>query len=157
MDIVQEIRSRIVVESAGLLAVPGDGKTPNDEGSRLRIFAGAVDMLMKRYAPLVVFFESAVTSSWQRSLRRTGHAQATLAALRGVLLEHVDPLAVLVEIKPEEWQPSMIGRVKRELGKENSIMAARQRLGVVTDNHNISDACLVLEYGLLRRWEEGGK
>lgn len=145
------VKTRVVVTAWGVVQTPGDAKTLADEGKRLHLFAAAIDDLVKRYAPGYLFFESAVKSTWQRRLRRTGAAQATMAALRGCLLERLSqyPYVQAVEVKPENWQPQMIGRVRREIGKLNSIEAAKVRLGVIENDADVSDACLILEYGLM--------
>ncbi len=144
------VKTRVVITAWGVVQTPGDAKTLADEGKRLHLFATAIDDLVKRYAPGYLFFESAVKSTWQRQLRRTGAAQATMAALRGCLLERLSqyPYIQAFEVKPENWQPQMIGRVKRELGKMNSIEAAKVRLGIIESDSDVSDACLILEYGL---------
>ncbi len=145
------VKTRVVVTAWGVIETPGDAKTLADEGKRLHLFTAAIDDLVSRYMPDYLFFESAVTSTWQRHLRRTGAAQATMAALRGCLLERLSqyPYVQAVEVKPEQWQPQMIGRVKRELGKQNSIEAAKMRLGIVENDADVSDACLILEFGLM--------
>ena len=145
-DMRSEVRTWVQILDSGLLLLGDGAHTPQEEGIWLDdVRRQLIDFLQAHSADVLVY----EFSPWLRGSGRTStRGMLTTVGLRFALLMATAECKVkrVIEIDPNAWQHKMIGGGNRELRKSKSRQMAAMRLGLKTDDHNISDAALMADY-----------